>query len=113
MSTFAMNKQHGLPLATVDNGDGTCSLVVLLADDASDAEELSTNPLNKDRGLPLKTVNNGDGTCSLVLDSSEVGNIFWVREGKAISIPTTRENVCTGPMIIEGTLTVLGRSTVL
>lgn len=111
MSTFAINKVMGVPLRTIDNGDGTCTLVTVLS--GSSPQNPGSFALNKDRGLPLLTRENEDGTCSLVIAMEEVGNIFWVKESQRYTIPDNRENICTSPFLLEGALTIDGRLTVL
>lgn len=41
------------------------------------------------------------------------GNVFYVTDTQIFRIPETRENLCSAPQIIDGTLIIDGRNTIL
>lgn len=68
---------------------------------------------NQDSGLAAETIQQAIDELSLVVLAQVVGSIWWVKAGFTVTIEDYMENIVTSPQLVEGTLVVKGRNTVL
>lgn len=76
---------------------------------------LSTTPNGKSIALVLKQhASNGIIYVSNEIESTQMlGNHFWIKTGVNAIIPETHENIVSAPFILEGTIQIDGRLTIL
>lgn len=68
---------------------------------------------NTESGLEAKTVQQAIDELNLTVFAQVVGSIWWVKVGVTVIVEDYMENIVTSMQLVEGTLVVNGRNTIL
>ena len=64
-------------------------------------------------GLPATTLQQAIDQLAVTVIAQVVGSVWWVKTGITVTVEDYMENIVTSTQLVEGTLVVLGRNTIL
>lgn len=68
---------------------------------------------NEDSGLSAGTIQQAIDQLALTTTALIIGSVWWIKPAITITIEDYMENIVTSPQLVEGTLVIKGRNTVL